>query len=255
MKDFIPHLIDASLKAGDAIMEVYAKSDRGVELKDDRSPLTEADKRSHEILFEALQRFNIPVLSEEGEQHEYNTRKNWDRLWIVDPLDGTKEFLHRNGEFTTNIALIENGVPVLGVIYAPAIDELYWGTGNEAFMKKNGVTTPLSGHTIYRDLDALKKAASLKVVASRSHLNDDTRDFLSDLKEPEVVSMGSSLKLMMVARGDADVYPRFAPTMEWDIAAGDAIVRASGKKVLQANGLTPLVYNKEDLLNPYFFCF
>lgn len=255
MKDTIAELLHISREAGKAILEVYGRLDFNLSFKDDRSPLTSADSRSHEIIAGYLETTGIPVLSEEGRLPAYNERKSWDKLWIVDPLDGTREFLHRNGEFTTNIALVENGQPVLGVIYAPVMDLMYWGFGNEAFRIENGHQRTLSIKHSYQSLDDLMQAENLKVVASRSHLNQATREFLENLNNPETISMGSSLKLMAVAEGSADVYPRFAPTSEWDIAAGHAIVRAAGGKVYNVHTGEELVYNKEDLLNPWFYCF
>lgn len=235
-----------ALQAGDTIMEIYNK-DFKIEYKDDKSPLTEADKRSNEIICSSLEKLypEIPIMSEENKQTEYEIRKNWEYYWCIDPIDGTKEFIKKNGEFTVNIALIYKSTPVLGVVYAPAIDNMYSAKKDEgAFL--NGQKLPLKTND--------NKKEKLFVVASKSHLSPETQEFIDNLesKEIEQVSKGSSLKLCMVATGEADIYPRLAPTMEWDTAAADAIVREAGKTTYQYKSDEPVVYNKEDLLNPWF---
>lgn len=266
----------AAIRAGEAIMDVYTSptTDWEVERKADNSPLTLADRRSHAVIAPALAATGIDVLSEEGAHLPHDVRRTWQRLWIVDPLDGTKEFLKRNGEFTVNIALAEEGTPVLGVIFVPVTRVLYIGSPAGAFK----ATVPAG---VY-DLDALTltpiaarptgeegSAAAgderpYTVVASRSHLSPETEAYIDTLRtaHPDLtlVSAGSSLKLCLVAEGRADVYPRFAPTMEWDTAAGHAICRAAGADVFLVNPdetlhptcTTPLRYNKPDLLNPWF---
>ena len=235
-------------KAGDAIMEVYEK-DFHIEYKDDTSPLTEADTLSNHIICSALEaQFpNIPLLSEENKEVPYETRKSWEYYWCIDPIDGTKEFIKKNGEFTVNIALIHNVVPVLGVVYAPALHEMYYAKEGEGAFK-NGQQLPLETNTNPEKL--------LRVVASKSHLSEETQTFIDGLatmtEHIEQVSKGSSLKLVMVAEGSADIYPRLAPTMEWDTAAADAIAREAGKITLQFESEEPVVYNKENLLNPWF---
>jgi 3'(2'), 5'-bisphosphate nucleotidase len=237
----------ASLKAGEAILKIYETEDFSVEHKKDDSPLTKADKAAHLVIMSFLEGTDIPVLSEEGRDIPYSERKNWKYLWIVDPLDGTKEFIKRNGEFTVNIALVRDGQPILGVVYAPVMDKLYYGAeGLSAFLQYQGNQTELLNA---KTLDLNKRG--IKVVASRSHLNDETREFLEQLNHPEIVSMGSSLKFMMLAEHKADVYPRFAPTMEWDTAAAHAILCQLGREVVDPEG-TSLIYNKENLLNAYF---
>ena len=241
-------IVAIAQKAGDAIMQIYTK-DFTIEYKDDKSPLTEADTKSNKIICNALEKLypNIPIMSEENKQTEYEVRKNWDYYWCIDPIDGTKEFIKKNDEFTVNIALIHKDTPVLGVVYAPAIDEMYKAKkGDGAF--KNNQKLPLQTNPNPKE--------KLFVVASKSHLSLETQEFIDNLetKEIEQVSKGSSLKLCMVAEGKADIYPRLAPTMEWDTAAADAIVRESGKMTYQYN-LTledSLCYNKENLLNPWF---
>lgn len=234
--------------AGDAIMKIYDK-DFTVDYKDDKSPLTEADTRSNEIICKALQKAypEIPLLSEENKEVAYEVRKDWKYYWCIDPIDGTKEFIKKNGEFTVNIALIHQDTPVLGVVFAPALGDVYKAKkGNGAF--KNDQLLPLEVNKT--------PEKSLRVVASKSHLSDETQAFIDKVAQSteniEQVSKGSSLKLVMVAEGSADIYPRLAPTMEWDTAAADAIVRESGKMTYQFENNEAVVYNKENLLNPWF---
>ncbi len=232
--------------AGDAIMEIYAR-DFKVEYKDDKSPLTEADLKSNEIICNALLELypNIPILSEENKAQDYSERKDWEYFWCIDPIDGTKEFVKKNGEFTVNIALIHNDTPVLGVVYAPVLEEMYKAKKGEGAFKNNQ-KLPLIINENPKE--------KLCVVASKSHLSDETQTFIDalDTKVVEQASKGSSLKLVMVAEGIADIYPRLAPTMEWDTAAAHAVVLESGKNVVQFESREPVVYNKENLLNPWF---
>jgi len=235
-------------EAGDAIMEIYAR-DFQIDYKDDKSPLTEADTKSNEIICAALGKVypEIPILSEENKAEEYEVRKHWEYFWLIDPIDGTKEFIKKNGEFTVNIALIHNNTPVIGVVYAPALGDMYKAKKGEGAFK-NGQKLPLEVN------EAPEK--SLRVVASKSHLSEETQTFIDDLAKGtqsiEQVSKGSSLKLVMVAEGSADIYPRLAPTMEWDTGAADAIVREAGKMSYQFDTEFPVLYNKENLLNPWF---
>jgi len=238
---------EACLKAGARIIEIYGRDDFNIELKGDDSPLTIADKEAHNIISDFLEPTNIPVLSEEGSKIPYNERRDWDYFWLVDPLDGTKEFIKRNGEFTVNIALIKKDQPIMGVVYAPVLNWLYWGTKDLGAFKEDETGTR-SIQTSKTDLTA----KNLKVVASRSHLNEETEEFLSSLDDPEIVSMGSSLKFLLVAENSANVYPRYAPTMEWDTGAAHAVVVAAGGKIYKEPGRQPFVYNKENLLNPHF---
>jgi 3'(2'), 5'-bisphosphate nucleotidase len=235
-----------ALEAGEAIMEIY-KKDFDIEYKDDSSPLTEADLMANQIICNTLEEKypDIPIMSEENKQTAYSVRKDWEYYWCIDPIDGTKEFIKKNGEFTVNIALIYNNTPVLGVVYAPAINEMYKAKkGRGAY--KNNQRLPL-----YHNDNPKEK---LSVVASKSHLSTETQQFIDTLDSKNItqVSKGSSLKLCMVAEGIADIYPRLAPTMEWDTAAADAIVRESGKMTYQYNSTESMLYNKEDLLNPWF---
>jgi len=290
--------VEAALRAGEAILGVYGQ-DFEVAFKEDQSPLTEADRAAHELIAGLLKRTGLPVLSEESKAVPYEERRKWTRYWLVDPLDGTKEFIKKNGEFTVNIALIEGGRPVLGVVYAPVLKTLYFGivqgaegmgpgawratecadqSADEIF--PSAVSLPITNN----ESPITGEAAPLRVVASRSHCNDETRAFIADLEAScgsvERVSSGSSLKLCLVAEGRADVYPRIAPTMEWDTAAAQAVVEAAGGRVVKYDPtvppsaylqgaahdlrsekeassampqiLCPLSYNKPDLLNPFF---
>lgn len=233
-------------EAGDAIMKIYEK-DFHIEYKDDESPLTEADTLSNEIICNALAKLypEIPLLSEENKEVSFQERKNWEYYWCIDPIDGTKEFIKKNGEFTVNIALIHKNIPVLGVVYAPVLDAMYSAKqGSGAYLNDEKLPLLVNEH----------KEEKLYVVASKSHLSKETQEFIDSLntKKIEQVSKGSSLKLCMVAEGTADIYPRLAPTMEWDTAAADAIVREASKMTYEFESETPLSYNKESLLNPWF---
>lgn len=247
----------AAWQAGNRILEIYNDEIR-VNYKDDSSPLTLADMYANNTIMSYLNETGIPVISEENSQEPYSIRKTWNTCWLVDPLDGTKEFIKRNGEFTVNIALIEYGFPVLGVIYVPANREMFYGSVSGAFKLENIQKSEdlKTGHAI--PLKPKKVTDQVTVVASRSHLTPETEDFIAKItstngvRNVESVSAGSSLKICMVAEGKADVYPRFAPTMEWDVAAGHAICRAAGVKMLQAGTDKELEYNKENLLNPWF---
>ncbi|WP_163527364.1 3'(2'),5'-bisphosphate nucleotidase CysQ [Halobacillus ihumii] len=252
-------VIQAALDAGKEIMNIY-ETDFDVEYKEDESPLTIADQRSHEIIKEVLQENypEVPILSEEGAHLPYEERKLWKEFWLVDPIDGTKEFIKKNGEFTVNIALIRDGKPVLGVVYAPALDDLYVADEERGAYKISAVLESTGEELVGAERLPLlsSKPGVASVVASRSHMSEETEAFINQLKEThdevETVSAGSSLKLCLVAEGKADYYPRFAPTMEWDTGAGQAIVELSGGKVEVANEEVPLTYNKEVLRNPWF---
>lgn len=247
--EFLHIAINASELASKEILDVYHSNDFQAESKEDKSPLTLADKRAHATIVSILKETELPILSEEGKMIPYEERKQWQYFWMVDPLDGTKEFLKRNGEFTVNIALIHNQSPILGVVAVPVSGDVFYAAEGKAFLKRNGQTISLPK----RNPVSLSQPG-LRVVASRSHMSPETQDFINALKEPSLVSKGSSLKFMLLAEGLADVYPRFAPTMEWDTAAAHAIVNAVGISVKQKDSERELVYNKEDLLNPYFRC-
>ena len=295
----IEEIVAIAKEAGDAIMKIYEK-DFQIEYKDDKSPLTEADLKSNEIIITRLQALNstlniqhstfkdIPIMSEEGKEIPYEERKDWEYYWCIDPIDGTKEFIKKNGEFTVNIALIHKDTPVLGVVYAPALNEMYYAKkGNGAF--KTILNDTPQGHFFQGEcwmmngkinlVNAKKLPLTtnddpenkLTIVASKSHLTGETQEFIDNLtfniQHSTFISRGSSLKLVMVAEGTADIYPRLAPTMEWDTAAADAIVREAGKMTYQyqqtstndhqlstidQKNYRPLQYNKENLLNPWF---
>ena len=247
LQDLLDLAKKAALAAGAEILRIYESGDFAIEAKSDDSPLTLADKAAHEKIMSFLVETKIPILSEEGRDIAYEERSNWEYFWMVDPLDGTKEFIKKNGEFTVNIALIHKGESILGVVYPPVIGEIYWALkGEGAFKESNG--------SIVR-LNTTKKTLTefgVRVVASRSHMSKETEEYMAQFSEAEIVSKGSSLKFLLVASGEADVYPRFAPTMEWDTAAAHAIVTEAGGSVVLTDELTPLTYNKENLLNPSF---
>lgn len=257
--------IRAAIEAGRDIMDIYddPAADFGIERKADNSPLTLADKAAHACIMTFLQPTGIPVLSEEGAHMPYDVRRTWHRLWIVDPLDGTKEFIKRNGEFTVNIALVEDGTPVLGVIYVPVKHELYFGFTSPVdpispITPGAYKATVLDGLPVepFHPLPHPSSPRPYTVVASRSHLSPETATFIDALRREhpdlQLVSSGSSLKICLVAEGRADIYPRHAPTMEWDTAAGNAIALAAGRIIVDALTGEPLHYNKEDLHNPWF---
>lgn len=240
-------------KAGNEIMKIY-QQDFNVDYKSDNSPLTKADIKSNEIITESLKNLypKIPILSEENKEVPYSIRKNWEYFWLVDPLDGTKEFVKKNGEFTVNIALIYKDTPVLGVIYAPTLEILYYAQNEKGAFKQEKNKEP-QGLPIYK----YPNNNTLKVIVSKSHYNQETKDFVSNLKNKykktiKFVRIGSSLKLCLIAEGKADIYPRIAPTMEWDIAAGQAIVEQAKGEIVEYKTQTPLKYNKQNLLNPWF---
>lgn len=246
----------AALEAGEAILKVYASGNFDVNLKADDSPLTKADKAAHIIIAAQLQQTGLPILSEEGAHADYQERQKWPLYWLVDPLDGTKEFIKRNGEFTVNIALMQDNIPVAGVIFAPVPDVLYYGS-KETNVYKEAAGKKEQLHPLQEkvSMDALLQKNEVIVVASRSHLSPETEKFIEQFKNVRLETMGSSFKLMLLAENKADIYPRFAPTMEWDTAAGHAILRAVNRSVYQTDLKTDLVYNKQNLLNPSFVAF
>lgn len=252
--------IGAAWEGGQEIMDVY-DSDFAVEHKADDSPLTMADKRAHRAICAKLEPLGMPILSEEGRAIPFSERSGWKRFWMVDPLDGTKEFVKRNGEFTVNIAVIEHGRPAGGVIYVPVKKDLYFGWVGGGAYKVAGYQYRASDTLaqIIEAAEVLPRAVAKSrytVVGSRSHMSPETEALFQKLKEEhgdlEVVSMGSSLKICLVAEGVADIYPRFAPTMEWDTAAGHAIALAAGKDIIDHKEDAPMRYNKENLLNNWF---
>lgn len=249
--------IIAAIEAGEKILSVYNSDDFGIESKADESPLTKADLLAHQCIMSHLEKTNIPVLSEEGASIKFIERSRWEKIWIVDPLDGTKEFIKRNGEFTVNIALIINQSPCLGVVYVPVTKTIYWGA--EGFGSYSYIIEKDESHIKLESKFKLPKTLSksaFTIVASRSHLSKETENYIEDLKkihgDVHIVSKGSSLKLCMVADGTADCYPRFAPTMEWDIAAGHAVCKFSGRSVIDFATKKEMIYNRENLTNNWF---
>lgn len=256
-RDLLDQVIDIARQAGSAILDVYHKEEGfQTEIKSDSSPVTEADLAAHKILEPALQAIDaeVPVLSEESEIPDYEVRSSWHKYWIIDPLDGTKEFIKRNGEFTVNIALIEDGVPTLGVVYVPVLNIIYAGAKNLGALK---ITAETESTISVKSLKDKTTGEPLSVVASRSHGSEAVEECVAKLEKQfgqvERQSMGSSLKLCLVAEGSADIYPRLAPTSEWDTAAAQAVVEAAGGIVVDTD-LKLLRYNtKADILNPYFY--
>ena len=260
----IYQIIEIAIKAGLEILTYYNIPELDVKYKQDSSPLTMADTASHNIIVEALEKIsNYPVLSEESATVPFADRCDWVEFWLVDPLDGTKEFINKNGEFTVNIALIAANKVVFGVVYVPVLDSLYVGKDDGAYKLENAsqVLAKVKDSNEFwaecKKIHVLEKIdCPLKVVASKSHCNSETDNFIKSLKkhysEIEKVSCGSSLKLCMVAEGKANIYPRLAPTMEWDTAAAHAVVNAAGGSVKDFHTKQELSYNKDSLLNPYF---
>jgi len=252
--------IEASIEAGNAILEIYESNNFEIEIKDDNSPLTKADIRSNDIICKFLEKTKIPILSEEGKNISYDERKHWKELWIIDPIDGTKEFIKKNGEFTVNIALISNQKPILGVIYVPVTKELYFSTVTNGSFKT--VITDTQKTNIKDILENAKKLPLVQVpknftvVTSRSHMSKETRDYVSSMEKKygnvNLISKGSSLKICLVAEGKANCYPRFGPTMEWDTAAGQAISEHAGFSFIDWKTKKPMLYNRDNLLNNWF---
>jgi len=253
--------IQCALEAGKEICTIYQSNDFDIELKTDHSPLTRADRKSHEVITHGLEQTSVPVLSEEAQAISWNDRSDWNRFWLVDPLDGTKEFIKRNGEFTVNIALIEYGRPVIGIIYSPVPKTLYFalkGVGSFRFEAFGSGVLPVSldewlEHSTR--LPVYSAHSHIRAVVSRSHQSEETVHYLNKLGHEfgpiQHTSAGSSLKLCLIAEGNAEIYPRMGPTMEWDIAAGDIIISESGGSLVQTDG-SPIAYNKKDLHNPWF---
>jgi len=241
----LPEIIKLADEASVRVLHIY-QSDFKVSYKEDESPITAADVASHEIIIKGLRTISrdIPILSEEGAQSPWEERKHWRRFWLVDPIDGTKEFTQRTGEFTVNIALIEDGEPVMGVVTAPALKEAFWGIKGEGAHKRDRTGRV---HRIY----VAEPPATKRVVASKNHMNDETRNFIRALGPHKTIQAGSSLKFCRIAEGHADLYPRIGPTSEWDTAAAHAVLVAAGGDVRKLDG-EPLRYGKEDVLNPHF---
>ncbi|WP_137226597.1 3'(2'),5'-bisphosphate nucleotidase CysQ [Shewanella sp. MEBiC00475] len=242
-------IVTLAKQAGEAIMQVYAQTDLQIEVKQDDSPVTAADIASHNVIAAGLKQHfaDIPVMSEEAADISWTERQTWQTYWLIDPLDGTKEFIKRNGEFTVNIALIHQGQAIAGVVYAPVLDKCYSGiVGQGAWLEHNGLIATL-------DIRNRELQSPPIVVGSRSHISPDVAAYLQTIGEHKMLSVGSSLKFCMIAEGQADVYPRLGLTSEWDTAAAQAVLESAGGQVVEYPGLTPLQYNqKENILNPYF---
>ena len=250
--DYLVPLTDIARRAGEAILEVYDREDFGVKLKSDDSPLTEADANANHVIVLGLQELtpDIPIISEENKLVDYETRKTWSRCWLVDPLDGTKEFIKRNGEFTVNIALVEDGAVTMGVVFVPATNRMYWAARGQGAYEIS--------ETENHRLSAARFTAAdtgLKIVGSRSHMNDETKNFILAFNQPEIVPKGSSLKFITLAEAEAHIYPRLAPTMEWDTGAAQIVLEEAGGQVIDRETQQPLRYNKENLLNPHFVAY
>ncbi|HWS01471.1 MAG TPA: 3'(2'),5'-bisphosphate nucleotidase CysQ [Prolixibacteraceae bacterium] len=258
MRNTIQELMEialhAAVKAGVSILDVYYGSDFGLGFKSDHSPITIADKRAHKIISDCLSVTDIPVLSEEGKSIAFAERENWEIFWLVDPLDGTKEFVKRNDEFTVNIALIKGNSPIGGVVYVPVTRTVYWADGQESF--KATVDDKKEVLSSIQRLPLTLTRKNFVIAGSRTHMSPETETYIQSVdtkgKTIEMRSQGSSLKICMVAEGQADIYPRLGPTMEWDTAAGHAVVKYAGKNIYQVENNEPLIYNKQNLLNPWF---
>lgn len=253
-------IISAIIDAGKETLDIYAKDDYKVSFKEDSSPLTAADKASNEVIVNTLQKTEIPILSEEGNSIPFEKRKLWKKYWLIDPLDGTKEFINKNGEFTINIALIEKNRPVAGFVYVPVKDTLYIGICKGGHFQEFDSPLALKSEKASDNLNLVTipniKKDKIVVMGSRSHMNEETSRFIEKLKEkhPDLTfeSRGSSLKICALAEGSAHFYPRYAPTMEWDTAAAHAVLLAAGGRILQKDSDKEVIYNKENLLNPHF---
>lgn len=252
--------IRAAIEAGIEILKVY-QDEIAIDTKADKSPLTQADLVSNKVINKCLLETGIPIISEENKLDSFDIRQSWPICWLIDPLDGTKEFIKRNGEFTVNIALVEAGKPTLGVVFVPCSRELYYADVEAGIAIKQVIEDDFSmPDDLFPPSQMLSRKSSksdlIRVVGSRSHMNDETSRFIDELKKSydqvEVVSKGSSLKFCLVAEGLADIYPRYGPTMEWDTAAGHAICKAIGYQVIDNSTKEELRYNKENLFNNYF---
>ena len=250
--DMIKIASEAALMAGEEIMKKYNDSEFiDFKKKKDNSPLTKADRASHNIISKILKNTKIEIISEEKKIAEFDKRKKWKYYWLVDPLDGTKEFIKKNGEFTVNIALIKNNIPYIGIVYCPTFKTLYWNDPKTGSYKKhinNVIKLKKREEINFKD-------PNLRVVTSRSHMNEETEGFLTKLNKPQIVPVGSSLKILFLAENNADIYPRYGPTMEWDTAAAHAIANGSNVKLFKSNDKSEISYNKKNLLNPFFLAY
>lgn len=258
LSKYLQIAIDASYQAGIEILEIYNAPNPEIVTKKDDSPLTKADIKSNDIISKLLSQTGLPILSEEGKNISFNERASWELYWLIDPLDGTKEFIKKNGEFTVNIALIKNQVPIMGVVYCPVKNWMYFGSEESESIKIENFNT-INSKVL--TLPIVESEDNVRVIGSRSHYSEEIKNFITFIeknsgKKVEVISMGSSLKLCLVAEGKAEYYPRFGPTMEWDTAAAHAVVKFAGGYVKQISENleigSELIYNKKELLNPYF---
>lgn len=263
LRNLLSTAINAAVRAGKLILDVYYSNEFHVNLKSDKTPLTLADRKAHDEILNSLTKTRIPTLSEEGRNILFEERKGWEYFWLVDPLDGTKEFIKRNGEFTVNIALIVHGFPIIGVVYVPVIKEMFFSLKGDGAFKATSIEPVMESS--YRFDQLIKTSERLPinckrdnfvVLSSRSHMNAETEEFITNLKKKhgEITHhyQGSSLKLCLIAEGSADIYPRFTTTMEWDTAAGQAIVEEAGCYIITADTKQRIAYNKESLENPWF---
>ena len=250
--DMIKIASEAALMAGEEIMKIYNDSEFiDFKKKKDNSPLTKADRASHNIISKILKNTKIEIISEEKKIAEFDKRKKWKYYWLVDPLDGTKEFIKKNGEFTVNIALIKNNIPYIGIVYCPTFKTLYWNDPKTGSYKKH-----INNIVKLKKREEINfKDPNLRVVTSRSHMNEETEGFLTKLNKPQIVPVGSSLKILFLAENNADIYPRYGPTMEWDTAAAHAIANGSNVKLFKSNDKSEISYNKKNLLNPFFLAY
>lgn len=263
LKRLLLTAVNAAVSAGALIMEVYNSNDFQVNLKSDATPLTLADRKAHDEILSFLTKTRIPVLSEEGRNLHFDERKGWEYFWLVDPLDGTKEFIKRNGEFTVNIALVFDGYPIMGVVFVPVLKQLYFAMQSLGSYRIDGIAP---GNDPFSCIDNLiceehklpfePTSRPFTIVSSRSHLTSDTQEFIQNMREEhpdlELIPRGSSLKICMVAEGNADLYPRYGTTTEWDTAAGQAVAEMAGCEIVSLDGGERMFYNKENLNNPWF---
>ncbi|MGM0417503.1 MAG: 3'(2'),5'-bisphosphate nucleotidase CysQ [Thermodesulfobacteriota bacterium] len=261
-EDYLVSAVNASVEAGNEILDIYndPDSDFSVEKKEDNSPVTIADKKAHHTILKNLENCGLPILSEEGIHSDYKKRQNWEYFFLVDPLDGTKEFIKKNGEFTVNIALIHKNRPISGVVYLPVLNLLYFAFENQSYKIKNKKLKDFNNIkeilSMAEKISSDSKPEKYTIIATRSHQNDELKKFIEDkkkiYKDLEIISAGSSLKFCKIAEGAAHIYPRTGYTMEWDTAAGHAVCTGAGLKVTDFDTGEELKYNKENLKNPYF---
>jgi len=256
IKQFIQVAEKAATEAGRSIMEIYESDEFATQIKDNATPITRADKVAHEIITRSLSQTGLPILSEEGMNLNFEARRLWEYFWLIDPLDGTKEFIHKNGEFTVNIALMKMNVPVAGVIFRPCSGSLYSGAaGYGVYKKECKEIIQFFALKKRKTLAELQEKERIRLVASRSHPSTETPSFSAQFKKVEETTAGSSLKFMLLIENKADIYARFGTTMEWDTAAAHAILNASNRGIYKSDLTSELTYNKPDLRNPFFIAF